>query len=289
MSLKSGLLAESSWAIDALNILLYDDSTIAYFNLRHFPGLVNCLIEHFLKCLKLIFNEQNGNEFNDLFVNEFTYEELEDLMEEELETDVKNVKQNHENGCSSGNVTSEESDESEDLSVKNKKSSKNSVFNNNKRGKNSVEKQNGHVKSSSRKACRETRTSRRSEAKKNRVKEECGMPTAFSQFQIMKINFNDREARKRFMHYYKSAKTSDIKVNEQWLEYNSRILEKQQNNGGVDRRLVKRESEQATCERKELNNHILTHFNTGDDLVTLKKLFYGQQFYSQLEHMKNGK
>jgi hypothetical protein len=73
MSLKSGLLAESTWAIDALNILLYDDNTIAYFNLKHFPGLLNILIEHFLKCLKLIFNENNGNEFNDLFLNDYDY------------------------------------------------------------------------------------------------------------------------------------------------------------------------------------------------------------------------
>ena len=71
MSLKSGLLAESTWAIDALNILLYDDSTIAYFHLKHFPGLINILLEHFLKCLKLIFNETNGNEFNDLFINDY--------------------------------------------------------------------------------------------------------------------------------------------------------------------------------------------------------------------------
>lgn len=33
MSLKSGLLAESTWALDTINILLYDDSTVASFNL----------------------------------------------------------------------------------------------------------------------------------------------------------------------------------------------------------------------------------------------------------------
>lgn len=33
MSLKSGLLAESTWALDTVNILLYDDSTVATFNL----------------------------------------------------------------------------------------------------------------------------------------------------------------------------------------------------------------------------------------------------------------
>lgn len=33
MSLKSGLLAESTWALDTINILLYDDSTVGSFNL----------------------------------------------------------------------------------------------------------------------------------------------------------------------------------------------------------------------------------------------------------------
>lgn len=33
MSLKSGLLAESTWALDTINILLYDDSTVAAFTL----------------------------------------------------------------------------------------------------------------------------------------------------------------------------------------------------------------------------------------------------------------
>lgn len=33
MSLKSGLLAESTWALDTINILLYDDNSITTFNL----------------------------------------------------------------------------------------------------------------------------------------------------------------------------------------------------------------------------------------------------------------
>lgn len=34
MSLKSGLLAESTWALDTINILLYDDSSISTFDLN---------------------------------------------------------------------------------------------------------------------------------------------------------------------------------------------------------------------------------------------------------------
>lgn len=33
MSLKSGLLAESTWALDTINVLLYDDSTVGSFSL----------------------------------------------------------------------------------------------------------------------------------------------------------------------------------------------------------------------------------------------------------------
>jgi hypothetical protein len=83
MSLKSGLLAESTWAIDALNILLYDDSTVAYFHLKHFPGLVSCLLEHYLKCLKVIFDKDNGNEFADLYINEFPCEDENDINEQD--------------------------------------------------------------------------------------------------------------------------------------------------------------------------------------------------------------
>lgn len=41
MSLKSGLLAESTWALDTINILLYDDSTVASFNLAQ---VKNCFM-----------------------------------------------------------------------------------------------------------------------------------------------------------------------------------------------------------------------------------------------------
>lgn len=55
MSLRSGLLAESTWAIDVLNVLLFDDSSIAYFGLVHLPGLLTLLLEHFQKSLADMF------------------------------------------------------------------------------------------------------------------------------------------------------------------------------------------------------------------------------------------
>ncbi|KAM5163360.1 AT-rich interactive domain-containing protein 1B isoform 2-T2 [Mantella aurantiaca] len=55
MSLKSGLLAESTWALDTINILLYDDSTVAAFTLSQLPGFLELLVEYFRKCLIDIF------------------------------------------------------------------------------------------------------------------------------------------------------------------------------------------------------------------------------------------
>ncbi|XP_074642746.1 AT-rich interactive domain-containing protein 1A-like isoform X2 [Tubulanus polymorphus] len=55
LSLKSGLLAESTWALDVLNVLLHDDTAVIHFNLKHLPGLVEILLEHFRRCLIDIF------------------------------------------------------------------------------------------------------------------------------------------------------------------------------------------------------------------------------------------
>nr|XP_057945828.1 AT-rich interactive domain-containing protein 1B isoform X1 [Doryrhamphus excisus] len=55
MSLKSGLLAESTWALDTINILLYDDSTVASFNLSQLPGFLELVVEYFRRCLIDIF------------------------------------------------------------------------------------------------------------------------------------------------------------------------------------------------------------------------------------------
>lgn len=70
MSLKSGLLSESTWALDVLNVLLFDDSTVVYFGLTHLPGLLNLLLEHFQKSLSDMFdtksltnNSNNNNNY----------------------------------------------------------------------------------------------------------------------------------------------------------------------------------------------------------------------------------
>uniref|UniRef100_A0A3P9PIG3 AT-rich interactive domain 1B n=1 Tax=Poecilia reticulata TaxID=8081 RepID=A0A3P9PIG3_POERE len=55
MSLKSGLLAESTWALDTLNILLYDDSTVGSFSLTLLPGFLELIVEFYRRCLIQMF------------------------------------------------------------------------------------------------------------------------------------------------------------------------------------------------------------------------------------------
>ena len=58
MSLKSGILSESTWALDTLNILLHDDRTVGFFCLKHHQSLLNTLVDHFKQCLTAIFGDQ---------------------------------------------------------------------------------------------------------------------------------------------------------------------------------------------------------------------------------------
>lgn len=60
MCLQSGLLSESTWALDVLNILLFDDSAIQYFGLVHLPGLLNLLLDHFQKSLGDMFDNKKA-------------------------------------------------------------------------------------------------------------------------------------------------------------------------------------------------------------------------------------
>ena len=47
MALKSGLLAESTWALNALTVLLYDQQTVSQLKLSQLPGLLDSVVEHF--------------------------------------------------------------------------------------------------------------------------------------------------------------------------------------------------------------------------------------------------
>ena len=172
MSLKSGLLAESTWAIDALNILLYDDSTIAYFHLKHFPGLLNILIEHFLKCLKLIFNE---NEFSDLFIND-----LLNHQDDNNDDEIDEINDDNDNVVY----------ENESIDELNKKKHN---YNNNHNHLNGYLNHNEESSSSFH--------SNKSSSSSSKLKQ---LNNSLENYKILKINFNDKITRKRFLHYYKS-------------------------------------------------------------------------------------
>lgn len=55
MSLKSGLLMESTWALDVLNILLFDDNAFTYFGLGNLPGLFEAVLEQWRASLVSMF------------------------------------------------------------------------------------------------------------------------------------------------------------------------------------------------------------------------------------------
>ncbi|KAJ8979897.1 hypothetical protein NQ317_017520 [Molorchus minor] len=56
MCLRSGLLSESTYALDMLNVLLFDDSSVGYFGLSQWPGLLDLLLEHFKRSLSDMFD-----------------------------------------------------------------------------------------------------------------------------------------------------------------------------------------------------------------------------------------
>lgn len=60
MSLRSGVLSETAWALDTLNIMLHDDRTVIYFSLKHHNNLCNILTDHLKQCLHDIFGINFG-------------------------------------------------------------------------------------------------------------------------------------------------------------------------------------------------------------------------------------
>ena len=64
MALRSGLLMESTWALDALNILLYDDNGVTFFGLGNMPGLLDALLEHWRASLIAMFGIMEDLELN---------------------------------------------------------------------------------------------------------------------------------------------------------------------------------------------------------------------------------
>ncbi|XP_076155755.1 AT-rich interactive domain-containing protein 1B-like isoform X3 [Alosa pseudoharengus] len=87
MSLKSGLLAESTWALDTINILLYDDSTVASFNLSQLPGFLELIVEYFRRGLIEIFGILEEYEVGNVGQKTLLGPAKEEKMEEDSATE----------------------------------------------------------------------------------------------------------------------------------------------------------------------------------------------------------
>jgi hypothetical protein len=179
--------------------------------------------------------------------------------------------------------------------LKNNKHSKNSINNKKPAAKNgSAKKQNGHAKQTNKTTPSTTPVKRKpgrpfkNDKGKAASENETKPVEVLNELHVMRVNFNDREARKRFLHYYKAAKVSDSKVNEQWFVYNNRILEQHKGKVTIASQGSSDADRQRLNDSRELNNHILTTFSTGQEIKNLKKLFYGSEFYGQLGSAKPG-
>jgi hypothetical protein len=115
MSLRGGLLAETTWALDTINIMLTDDETHTYFHLKQIPGLLQAIVDIYLKCLTQIFNEfkiEDAQFLNHSKADEQDsviyriesnylnkYNKQQDITYEHVYDDQGNIKDNPENVC----------------------------------------------------------------------------------------------------------------------------------------------------------------------------------------------
>jgi hypothetical protein len=112
MSLRSGLLCESTWALDVLNVLLFDDSSVAYFGLSHLPGLLNLLLDYFQKSLADMFDPNGDDEHGYGWRQCLTNDDDDDdggcdkLISAELEVKRRRKSTQHQHSvCDLGSVT----------------------------------------------------------------------------------------------------------------------------------------------------------------------------------------
>ena len=82
MSLKSGLLTETAWALDTLTILLSDDATVGFFRLSHLPGFLDTVVEHFRRNLINVFDVLCENEIETGIAKRFAYGKSKDTQDQ---------------------------------------------------------------------------------------------------------------------------------------------------------------------------------------------------------------
>ena len=84
MSLKSGLLTETAWALDTLTILLSDDATVGFFRLGHLPGFLDTVVEHFRRNLINVFDVLRENEIHTGIPERLTYGNTKETEEKQF-------------------------------------------------------------------------------------------------------------------------------------------------------------------------------------------------------------
>ena len=84
MSLKSGLLTETAWALDTLTILLSDDATVGFFRLGHLPGFLDTVVEHFRRNLINVFDVLRENEIHTGIPERLAYGNTKDIKDKQF-------------------------------------------------------------------------------------------------------------------------------------------------------------------------------------------------------------
>jgi hypothetical protein len=253
-------------------------------------------MEHFLKCLKLIFGKENGAEFDDIFLNDYPYE----LDEDEYEQFYAHYQHNSPNNSTDSIDTDADSDlsDSELDSAKADHIAKEKLngFSNNP---------NHHADDSSSSSYesshRPTRSTRHAKPKTEpklsngttNINANINNPSShMDKFKILKISFNDKETRNRFMHYNKAFKFNDSKQCAYWSSYNQKVLSKLEHEASTKRTKAndadsgefQQALEQFKREKKELNGFILTSFSSSqDELAALNQVYYGPYYKPKLK------
>jgi len=97
-------------------------------------------------------------------------------------------------------------------------------------------------------------------------------------FKVLKLRLTDRDTRKRYFHFYRTVKFSDANVLEYLYDYNNYLIE------NLDKPNLKRFRRNAEKRKKqEFSDHILTNFNSNNDIATLEKLFYGSMYTERVQ------
>ncbi|OTF71147.1 AT-rich interactive domain-containing 3A-like protein [Euroglyphus maynei] len=96
MALKSGLLAESTYALDVLNVISNDDISLLFLSLPNMPGLLDVLLEHYRRYL----NEMFDSMFDDIEIG----------YEDRQKQEKRMVANGNQNGESKSSMTNDDDD-----------------------------------------------------------------------------------------------------------------------------------------------------------------------------------